>query len=56
MRLGIEKYPVKQAIYAPESRVCNKPLTLEPQFSARTRPCETLIERVVDFIDTYSEN
>jgi len=55
MRVGGEKCTVEQVIKEPKPQ--GNPVSDIPD--ATSKPCpaeETLIERVVDFMDTYNEN
>jgi hypothetical protein len=56
MRVGVEKFPERPAIHVPEQLVFKEPVTIALKAPACSPPYETLIERVVDFMDTYSEN
>jgi hypothetical protein len=55
MYVQAEKFTREQVINAPRQE---KPIGNKRDATATVRPdrCETLIERVVDFMDTYNEN
>ena len=56
MCMRADKCTEEQVINAPRSQY--KPLdnTSDSTSTACPNPCETLCERVVDFMDTYNEN